>query len=85
MNMQSAALLFADALSRERKLTDAESDVLYGVAASSCPRRLWTAADNRQLARLARTKRAPQIAEETGRGVWAVRKQLQRLRMKDRG
>jgi DNA-binding NarL/FixJ family response regulator len=82
-----ATIFFANALSRERALTEAETDMLCrSMQREPTGRRLWTQADDREIARLARKGlKAPQIAERVGRTAMAVRLRLHRLGKRDGG
>lgn len=83
----NAVCYFADALSRERPLTDEETDRLCR-ALSREPkgnRRLWGQADDRELSRLRRKMMtADEIAEKMGRTPWSVRSRIRALNRKER-
>jgi DNA-binding CsgD family transcriptional regulator len=89
MKPESIAIHFADALCRERSLTQQESDMLVQVVMAERRERspgkiFWTAKDDRTLQRLRRTHRAAEIAAKMGRTTRAVETRLLRLKRKER-
>lgn len=76
----TAAMFFADRLSRERELTAEETDRLCR-ATPPGPRKVWSAKELRAADRMAaKGMLAPEIASLLGRSAWAVRCRLHRGR-----
>jgi hypothetical protein len=84
--MLCTAEYFADELNRHRPLTDAELDKLQAVLCRrSTGRRMWTAAEDRELLRLSATsprRYAGEYAAKSGRTEWSVRSRLRKIRRK---
>lgn len=83
----NAVTHFADALSQYRPLTDAECGMVYRAVRKepSGVRKIWTQADDRELARLRRKRlTADQIAVKMGRTAWSVRSRIRALNRKER-
>jgi hypothetical protein len=83
----NAVTYFADALSRERPLTEQDLDILCRALSRNAKgnRRLWGQADDRELSRLRRKMlTADQIAEKMGRTAWSVRSRIRALNRKER-
>jgi hypothetical protein len=83
----SIATFFADALNRERGLTQVESELLGRLlsrAPSEPVMRRWSGADDRDLLRLHVSMTAPQIAQQMDRTPWAIRSRLRALKRKAR-
>lgn len=83
----NAVTYFAGELSRYRSLTDDESEWL--VKAARCvptgARKIWTAADDRLLARMRRKHMtAEQIADAMNRTPWSVRSRIRALNRKEK-
>lgn len=79
----NAVAYFADALSRERPLTSEETDRLCAAMGCDGTRRMWKAADDRNLLRMKRQRlTAQEIADKLGRTVWSVRSRVRTLRAK---
>lgn len=87
MNALGTARFFAEALSRERPLTDTEIDKLCRVqsierqATGQSLIRRWAATEDARLRRLLRTtKTAIEIAEMMGRSPAAIRSRIRELK-----
>lgn len=84
MNAQTIAMHFADELSRQRALTQDETDMLMAIVEKR--RRDWTDEEVAKLRSMrAARKLAPQIARELGRSVAAVRSMGRQMRRKEIG
>lgn len=86
MGMQTIVQHFAGQVERIRPLTDEESDMLYqAMRRAKSARRLWSAADDRELVKLRRKRMtADQIAERTSRTPDSVRSRMRALKRKER-
>lgn len=85
MKTEDIAIHFADRLCRAGEvLTQEESDMLVQVVQKH-RRRIWTAADDRELSRLSRFKMTPAhvIADQLGRTPHAVRTRIRDLKRRN--
>ncbi len=82
--MLCTAEYFANELNRHRPLTDTEVGKLMAVQCRKLTgRRMWTAAEDRELLKLSATsprRYAGEYAAKTGRTEWSVRKRLLRIK-----
>ena len=86
-NVLAIALAFANALNRERDLTEWESGlvaVLVAKGRQRTPLRRWTPAQDDQLSRLTRGGlTAAEIGSRVGRSTDAIHTRIKRLKIKD--
>lgn len=83
--MLCTAEYFANELNRYRPLSDTEVSKILAIqcGSKSSSRRMWTAAEDRELLRLSATsprRYAGEYAAKTGRTEWSVRKRLLRIK-----
>ncbi|HEX8413186.1 MAG TPA: helix-turn-helix domain-containing protein [Sphingomicrobium sp.] len=87
MNAQTIAVHFADALNRERSLTEQETAMLMQVVHNTeRAKRSWTIADTRKLRRLiAKGCTRREIAQTMGRSCFTIDKRVRRIKERARG